>query len=86
MKTMSYSESRRNYAKTLQTVTDDQEEVIITRKGHEPVVIVPFDEYQALKETAYLMKTPANHRHLMDSINELNKGNTKNIEIKDLLE
>jgi prevent-host-death family protein len=40
MKTMSYSESRAKYAETLDAVVDDREEVVITRAGHEPVVIV----------------------------------------------
>lgn len=45
---MTYSESRARYAEVLNAVTDDREEVVITRAGHEPVVIV------SLKETAYL--------------------------------
>ena len=62
MKTMSYSDSRARYAEMLDTVTDDREEVIITRAGHEPVVVVSLDDYESLKETAYLLKSPANAR------------------------
>jgi prevent-host-death family protein len=40
VKTMTYSESRAHYAETLNAVVDDQEEVVFTRSGHEPVVIV----------------------------------------------
>ncbi|MDA8394585.1 MAG: type II toxin-antitoxin system prevent-host-death family antitoxin, partial [Candidatus Dormibacteraeota bacterium] len=40
MKTMTYSESRAKYAETLNAVTDDREEVVITRAGHDPVVMV----------------------------------------------
>ena len=36
---MTYSESRARYAETLNSVTDDREEVIVTRAGHDPVVI-----------------------------------------------
>ena len=46
MKTMSYSDSRARYAEMLDTVTDDREEVIITRAGHEPVVVVSLDDYE----------------------------------------
>ncbi len=35
MKTMSYSQSRANYAATLDAVEADREEVVITRAGHE---------------------------------------------------
>ena len=74
MKTMTYSESRARYAETLNAVTDDREEVIITRAGHEPVVIVALDDYESLKETAYLLRSPANARHLLASIDRLENG------------
>ncbi|WP_067455210.1 type II toxin-antitoxin system Phd/YefM family antitoxin [Actinomadura macra] len=71
MRTMTYSESRARYAETLDKVVDDREEVIITRAGHEPVVIVALDDYESLKETAYLLKSPANARRLLASIDRL---------------
>ena len=74
MKTMTYSESRAKYAETLNAVADDREEVIITRAGHEPVVIVSLDEYESLKETAYLLKSPENARRLLASIDRLEHG------------
>lgn len=74
MKTMSYSDSRAHYAEMLNTVTDDREEVIITRAGHEPVVVVSLDDYESLKETAYLLKSPANARRLLASIEQLENG------------
>lgn len=74
MKTMSYSDSRAHYAEMLDTVTDDREEVIITRAGHEPVVVVSLDDYESLKETAYLLKSPANARRLLASIEQLENG------------
>lgn len=74
MKTMSYSDSRARYAEMLDTVTDDREEVIITRAGHEPVVVVSLDDYESLKETAYLLKSPANARRLLASIKQLENG------------
>ena len=49
MKTMTYSESRAHYAETLNAVVDDREEVVITRAGHEPVVIVALADYESLK-------------------------------------
>jgi len=74
MKTMSYSESRARYAEVLDSVVDDSEEVVITRAGHEPAVIVSLREYESLRETAYLMRSPANHRRLAESIAELEAG------------
>jgi antitoxin YefM len=74
VKTMSYSESRARYAEVLDSVTDDREEVVITRAGHEPVVIVSLEDYESLKETAYLLRSPANARRLLASIDELENG------------
>jgi antitoxin YefM len=74
MKTMTYSYSRANYARTLASVIDDREEVVITRAGHEPVVIVSLADYQSLKETAYLLQNPANARRLLGSVERLESG------------
>jgi antitoxin YefM len=74
MKTMTYSESRARYAEVLNAVTDDREEVVITRAGHDPVVIVSLEDYESLKETAYLLRSPANARRLLASIDELESG------------
>ncbi|SNC64827.1 antitoxin YefM [Kytococcus aerolatus] len=74
MKTLSYTESRRRYAEVLDHVVDDREEVVITRAGHEPVVIVSLEEYESLRETAYLMRSPANARRLLDAMDRLEAG------------
>lgn len=74
MKTMSYTESRARYAEVLDAVVNDREEVVITRAGHEPAVIVSLDEYESLKETAYLLRSPVNARRLLESIDELEAG------------
>jgi len=74
MRTMTYSESRARYAETLTAVVEDREEVIITRAGHEPLVIVSLDDYQALKDAAYLLRSPENARRLLTAIDRLENG------------
>ena len=74
MKTMSYSQSRAHYAEVLDSVVDDREEIVITRAGKQPVVIVSLDDYQSMKETAYLMRSPENARRLRESIDRLERG------------
>lgn len=74
MKTLSYTESRANYAQVLDDVINNREETIITRAGHEPVVIVSLSDYESLRETAYLLRSPANARRLLDSIENLEQG------------
>jgi antitoxin YefM len=74
MKTMSYTESRARYAEVLDSVVNDREEVVITRAGHEPVVIVSLADFESLRETAYLMRSPANARRLLDAMERLESG------------
>ena len=58
MKTMTYSESRARYAETSDSVINDREEVVITRAGRDPVVIVALDDYQSLKEAPTCCAAP----------------------------
>ncbi|QDO89463.1 type II toxin-antitoxin system prevent-host-death family antitoxin [Ornithinimicrobium ciconiae] len=81
MKTMSYTESRARYAEVLDGVTNDREEVVITRAGHEPVVIVSLADYESLRETAYLMRSPANARRLLDAMERLEAGRGRSREL-----
>ena len=68
MKIMTYTESRARYAEVLDQVINDREEIVITRQGHGSVVMIALDEYESLMETVYLMQSPANARHLRESI------------------
>jgi antitoxin YefM len=74
MKTMSYTESRARYAEVLDSVVNDREEVVITRAGHESVVIVSLEDFESLRETAYLMRSPSNARRLLDAMERLESG------------
>lgn len=74
MKTMSYTESRARYAQVLDDVVNNREEIVITRAGHESVVIVSLEDFESLRETAYLMRSPANARRLLDAMERLEAG------------
>lgn len=83
MRTMSFSESRANYAATLDSVIDDREEVVITRSGREPVVMVALDEYESLKETAHLLRSPENAQRVLGAIERLEAGGGARRELRD---
>ncbi|MEY4135901.1 MAG: hypothetical protein RL205_29 [Actinomycetota bacterium] len=74
VRTMSYSQARQNLASAFDSVIDDCEELVVTRAGHEPVVIVSLADYESLKETAYLLSNPTNARRLFDAIENLEAG------------
>ncbi len=72
--TITYSEARSKLADTMEKVCDDHAPMIITRKNSRSVVIMSLDDYQALEETAYLLRSPTNARRLLESIAELETG------------
>ena len=74
MDAISYTAARANLAKTMEKVCDDHAPVIITRKSESPVVMISLEDYKAMEETAYLLRSPANARHLLESIAELEGG------------
>ncbi|MGV1100588.1 type II toxin-antitoxin system Phd/YefM family antitoxin [Thiovibrio sp. JS02] len=74
MDTITYTSARSNLAKTMEKVCDDHAPVIITRKTSQPVVMMSLEDYEALEETAYLLRSPQNARRLLESIAELGSG------------
>lgn len=83
MKTLSYTESRARYAEVLDSVVNDREEVVITRAGHEPVVLMSLADFESLRETAYLMRSPANARRLLDAMERLEAGRGEQHDLAD---
>lgn len=83
MKTLSYTESRARYAEVLDSVVNDREEVVITRAGHEPVVLMSLADFESLRETAYLMRSPANARRLLDAMERLEAGHGEQHDLVD---
>ena len=74
MATISYSEARSKLAETMERVCDDHAPIIITRKNARSVVMISLDDYEALEETAYLLRSPRNARRLLESVAELGSG------------
>jgi antitoxin YefM len=71
MNTVTYSQARENLAKTMDKVCDDHSPMIITRKNQRSVVMMSLEDYEALEETAYLLRSPKNARRLLESLAEL---------------
>ena len=74
MDAISYTSALTNLAKTMEKICNDHDPMIITRKGEPPVVMLSLEDYQSMEETAYLLRSPANARHLLESIAELEAG------------
>jgi len=74
MEAISYTNARSNLAKTMEKVCQDHDPVIITRRNESSVVMMSLEDYQALEETAYLLRSPKNARRLLESIAQLESG------------
>ena len=83
MESISYTSARSQLAKTMEQVCDDHAPIAITRKGQGTVVMISMEDYLALEETAYLLRSPKNMKRLIESISELENG--RGIE-RDLIE
>ena len=86
MTAMTYTAARENLASTMDRVCVDHDPVIITRNRDQAVVMLSLDDYESLQETAYLLRTPANAKRLIASIESLNSGKTLKKNVKDLAE
>jgi len=58
-------------------VCNDHEPLIITRNGQQAVVMMSLEDFNALEETAYLLRSPKNARRLLDAMTELQEGRGK---------
>lgn len=73
MKVVNYTDLRVNLKKWFDLVVDDLEEVIIKRKDNRDLVLISLDEYNALKETSYLL-SGKNREVIMKSLEEAKVG------------
>lgn len=81
MRTLTFSETRAHFAETLNRVVDDREPVIVTRAKRDSVVIMALDDYESMRETLYLLRSPANARRLFAAIDRMERG-TATVEVQ----
>jgi len=77
MNAITYSRARENLAHTITEVCRNHDPVIITKKGIESVVMMSLEDYESMKETTYLLRSPKNARRLLESIHQLEEGKGK---------
>ena len=74
MDAKSYSAVRKDLAKTMEKVCNDHSPVIITRQNARAVVMMSLEDFNAIEETAYLLRSPANAEKLRQSIKQAEEG------------
>jgi antitoxin YefM len=76
MTIMSYSEVRNHLKTVLDHVTKDADFTVVTRRDSDDAVIMSMDYFNGLMETVHLLKSPANAKHLTESIAEYQASKT----------
>ena len=74
MQTLTVSETRANLKAVLDRVVADKAPIQVVRPKGEGVVMVSQSEWEGMQETMHLLSSPANAKHLLDGISELDAG------------
>jgi antitoxin YefM len=80
----SYSHARDHLAHLWDEVEDSREAAVIHRRGHEDMALIPADELVSLRETAYLLRSPANAARLLAALTRARRGGTASIDLRAL--
>jgi antitoxin YefM len=79
-----YTALREKLAGFLDQVTDDNEVVIVRRRGGRDVAFVRAEELSSLMETAHLLRSPKNAERLLESLRELEQGGGEVVRLDDV--
>lgn len=77
MDAISYTHAREHLASTMERVCNDHAPVVITRQKGRAVVMMSLEDYNAIEETAYLLRSPANAARLRASLERAKAGDTE---------
>lgn len=70
----SYSEARAHLAELMDKSEEDREPVLITRHGKPASVLVAASEFESMRETLYLLRSPRNAARLLEAMAQVERG------------
>ena len=79
-----YSSLRENLAEIWDTIEDSREPVIVERRGHQALAILPADELASLEATAHLLRSPRNAARLLSALQRALKGTSEPVGLEEL--
>lgn len=82
--TVSYTHAREHLAEILNDVEDTRDVAVIQRRGHEDMALIPAAELSSLRETAYLLRSPANAARLLSALTRARRGGTRSTDLAKL--
>ena len=81
MRVVNFTEARSHLKRVLDQVASDADYTIISRRDAEDAVVMSIDQFNGLIETVHLLKSPANAKHLANSIEQYRSGKTEEHDI-----
>lgn len=81
---LNYTEARANFASLWDKLIEDCDTAIIHRRGKEDVIMLPASELTGLLETAHLLRSPANAKRLLGSLQNVMAGNVAPMTVEEL--
>lgn len=77
MKIASISKFRKDIKRYVDEIDQDQEPLVVTRGDNVSVVVIPLNTFNSYSETEYLLRSPANARRLLKSMENARTGNVE---------
>lgn len=81
MKIASISNFRKDIKRYIDEIDQDQEPLVVTRGDNVSVVVIPLNTFNSYSETEYLLRSPANSRRLLKSVENARLGNVETHEL-----
>lgn len=82
--TATYSHAREHLAKLWDEIEDSQDPIILRRRGHEDMAILPARELRSLQETAHLLRSPRNAARLLAALNRSKRSEGTEVDLESL--
>jgi antitoxin YefM len=77
MNILTFTEARASLKTVMDDVCKDHTPTIVSRVSGEHVVMLSLADFNSMQETMYLLSSPANAQHLMESIAQLKAGKSQ---------
>ena len=74
MDAITHTQARKNFSALMNQVCENHAPIIITHRSQKPVVMMSLEDYNAIEETLYLLRSPKNAQRLYKALDELKQG------------
>jgi len=81
MDVMNYSEARAQFKSVMDRAIHDKQEVVVTRKKGEAVVVLSLEAWNSINETLHLLSSPRNAARLRSAVAQLDAADGQEREL-----